>query len=140
MYEYQFYYNGNSNNLFFNTDYNCNDNINGTLQICDGCFVQTSGNTSIKYYGGDLQILGNNSQTTYINSSQSTILISERCSIKNSFLIGGDNQIPNDNNKYNMIILRDELSLLFRKNIIFESLLGNIIWLVLYNWLIWMGF
>ena len=66
-------------------------------------------------------VILNNSNNSIINSSLSTIEISERCSYTNSMLIGGNNS---DN--YNLNLLSTELSSFYGKNIIFNSYNGSI--------------
>eukprot|EP01083_Nonionella_stella_P203089 741339_1 len=106
---------GATNRLFLQTNYDCTHS-NSTLLLCDECGIQTSGNTSITYYGGDLSI------NSPINSSGASITISERCSTTHSLLVGDDDR----NSTYKMRISRNELSLLFTANIVFESLHGDV--------------
>ncbi len=60
----------------------------------------------IEYYGGDILFTD---ATSYINSSDSTIKIFERCSSTYSMAIGGTTT-PSDNNTYNLNLLQSELS------------------------------
>ena len=50
----------NSNYILLKTNYDCLYK-NGTLFMYDNTFISTSSGAKIKYYGGDLQIIGNNS-------------------------------------------------------------------------------
>ena len=79
-----------SNTLFFQTNYGCNYNNKTKLYIYDNSIISTINGAKIKYYGSDIFIL---SSTSIINSSVSTIIISEQCSNLNSLLIGGTKEI-----------------------------------------------
>ena len=82
--------------------------------------INSISGTIIEYYGGD--IMFNNVTTTKINSTQSSIIISQRCSSSNSILIGGETEIST----YNLKLLREELSVFSSKNIEFNSYNGTI--------------
>ena len=109
-----------SNTLFIQTNKNCNNINNSSLSICNNCHISTNSGSIFKYYGGDLKLFGG-----YINSSNSSIILSERCSTTYSMAIGGITT-PSDNNIYAMNILSSELSLLYSKNIKFDSYNGSI--------------
>ncbi|MCP4243751.1 MAG: hypothetical protein GY772_24625, partial [bacterium] len=118
---------GAANTLWLETDSDCAAK-NGTLQICDGCSVSTTGNSPIVYHGGDLVLLGNATagSVAALNSTQSSITLSERCSATNSLLIGGSLAVPGDSNLYEMVLLRQELALLSTADLVLHSLSGDI--------------
>ncbi len=110
---------GNNNyQLLLQSDLDCNS-PNGSLILQSYSFISTNLGASIVYYGGDISF---KNSTSYINSSSSTITISEQCSTTNSMLIGG----TRNNNNYNLNLLQTELQSLYGNNLIFDSKEGSI--------------
>ena len=101
---------------------NCLSSV-GNLYLSSSTSISTINGATITYYGGDLTITNNTS--SYINSSLSTIIISERCSTNYSMTIGGTTT-PINNYKYIMNIFTTELSSLYATNIEFLSYSGSI--------------
>eukprot|EP01083_Nonionella_stella_P119402 356888_1 len=104
--------------LFMQTNLACQYNAS-KLSICDGCAIVAP---NYEYYGSDLEIA---SSSSIINATNSSIMISERCSTRYSMAIGGSTS-PSDGNTYSMNILSSQLSSLFARHIIFDSYNGSI--------------
>ena len=112
------------NNLFLQTNYDCNYNNINKLEICNNCYISTFGGSNIKYFCGnsDISIING----PYINSPSSTIEISERWVSENSSLIGGNNSYDLHNNNYSMTLTNSELNNLYSSSIKFDSYSGKI--------------
>eukprot|EP01084_Bolivina_argentea_P256760 432410_1 len=87
--------------LFLQTNKYCLKTGEASLTMLSTTFLKTLGGSMIEYYGGDILFTDT---TSYINSTESTIIISERCSSTYSMAIGGTTT-PSDNNTYNLNLL-----------------------------------
>ena len=105
--------------IFLQTNKYCLKSSISSLILTSSTYISTTGGSIIEYDGGDISFADTSS---YINSSSSTIKISERCSSNYSMAIGGiTTPSISDNNTYLMNILSTELSSLYSTNIIFDS-------------------
>ncbi len=114
--------------LLLQTNVNCDFSGASKLSLCRGCSIVTTGGATLALYGSDLEIDNNGdalTTATLINASESSIVISERCSSTYSMAIGGAAP-PLDSNTYLLHLRADELQSLYCRDLSFESYDGAI--------------